>query len=1067
MRRGVRRAAIVLVVGGLLVAGLTFAGAAPPSGPQERISRATAALDRVSSRVERARLEITRLQALGLTPPARLGEELAQGKAGVRAILSSLFGLHWDVVQPTLAAAHRIEAAIAELEKSLANRKLSAAMKSTATTLLAQSPTGNGAITGKVTDQTTGNPLASVQVAVNATSCCSSVTATTDASGNYLASGLATGTYTAYTINSLGYENELFNGIPCGPYGCYSGNGTPIAVTDGAVTPGVNFALEPFGSLSGTVTDATSGLPIGNVEVDLYDATGYSQGYTFTNAAGNYQFSQLAPGTYYALARSNAYINQLYQGIPCESGCTVTSGTPIAVSPGAVTGNIDFALQLAGSVSGTITDAALGTPLSATVYLYDSNGNYVTSAWTDYTGAYQVVGLQGGTYFAAAWNWQYAEMLYDGIICSPSCTVTNGTPISVTFGHDTPNIDFALLKFGSFSGRVTDLSTGLPVTTTSISAYDGGGSFVGYGYSDQTGDYAIGGLLTGNYFAVAHDPSYIDELYNGIVCEPSCDPTTGTTIAVTLGATTPGINFGMNLGGGIMGTVTDSLTGTQLYGIEVDIYDAAGNLEQTMYTNASGDFTVTGLLTGTYFARAWDSSYHAYLGQLFNGILCDPSCAVTTGTPIAVTQGHATSGVNFPLQKLGSIAGHVTDGTSGQPLSYQYVTVYDSQGTYVGNGYTDGTGAYTVQGLKTGTYFAMAAAWGYVTELYNGISCLTPCTVTSGTPISVVLGSVRTGVDFSLVRLGGITGTVTTAANGLPFPYVNIALYNTSGGLVGYSYSGSDGSFGFSGLQPGSYFATTQNNYGYVDELYDNLDCGGSCTVTSGTPIVVSLATVTAGVNFRLHLPYFADVPLNFWARRFIEACYVAGVTAGCSTQPMLYCPGTAVDRWQMAVFLSIALAGSNVPTSGTVPGMGDYNCIAGGQSVFGDVAPTDSGCKFIHYIAAKGITSGCGNGDYCPSLTVDRWQMAVFVAKAIATGPIPVSGTVPGLGAYDCEAGGTSVFGDVSPTDGGCRFIHYIAAQGITAGCGNGDYCPSTTITRDQSAVFLARGFGFNRYGP
>jgi len=168
MRRGVRRAAIVLVVGGLLVAGLTFAGAAPPSGPQERISRATAALDRVSSRVERARLEITRLQALGLTPPARLGEELAQGKAGVRAILSSLFGLHWDVVQPTLAAAHRIEAAIAELEKSLANRKLSAAMKSTATTLLAQSPTGNGAITGKVTDQTTGNPLASVQVAVNA-----------------------------------------------------------------------------------------------------------------------------------------------------------------------------------------------------------------------------------------------------------------------------------------------------------------------------------------------------------------------------------------------------------------------------------------------------------------------------------------------------------------------------------------------------------------------------------------------------------------------------------------------------------------------------------------------------------------------------------------------------------------------------------------------------------------------------------------------------------------------------------------------------------------------------------
>jgi hypothetical protein len=92
---------------------------------------------------------------------------------------------------------------------------------------------------------------------------------------------------------------------------------------------------------------------------------------------------------------------------------------------------------------------------------------------------------------------------------------------------------------------------------------------------------------------------------------------------------------------------------------------------------------------------------------------------------------------------------------------------------------------------------------------------------------------------------------------------------------------------------------------------------------------------------------------------------------------------------------------------------------------------------------------------------------MGVFLAKAIATGAIPSSGTVPGMGDYDCVAGGSSVFGDVSPDDSGCKFIHYVAAQQITVGCGGGDYCPSTDVTRDQMAVFITKAFALRLYGP
>jgi len=35
------------------------------------------------------------------------------------------------------------------------------------------------------------------------------------------------------------------------------------------------------------------------------------------------------------------------------------------------------------------------------------------------------------------------------------------------------------------------------------------------------------------------------------------------------------------------------------------------------------------------------------------------------------------------------------------------------------------------------------------------------------------------------------------------------------------------------------------------------------------------------------------------------------------------------------------------------------------------------------------------------------------------------------------------------------------LAAEGITAGCGGGDYCPDAEVTRDQMAVFLVRTFG------
>jgi hypothetical protein len=57
--------------------------------------------------------------------------------------------------------------------------------------------------------------------------------------------------------------------------------------------------------------------------------------------------------------------------------------------------------------------------------------------------------------------------------------------------------------------------------------------------------------------------------------------------------------------------------------------------------------------------------------------------------------------------------------------------------------------------------------------------------------------------------------------------------------------------------------------------------------------------------------------------------------------------------------------------------------------------------------------------------------------------------------------------FNDV-PTDyWAYSFIETIAANGITGGCGNGNYCPADVVTRAQMAVFLERGMNGGDYSP
>jgi hypothetical protein len=151
----------------------------------------------------------------------------------------------------------------------------------------------------------------------------------------------------------------------------------------------------------------------------------------------------------------------------------------------------------------------------------------------------------------------------------------------------------------------------------------------------------------------------------------------------------------------------------------------------------------------------------------------------------------------------------------------------------------------------------------------------------------------------------------------------------------------------------------------------------------------------------------------------------------------MQYCPESNVTRAQMAVFLLKGIHGAGYAPPALA-----------GSTGFADVALDHWAAAWIKQLAAEGITGGCGGGNYCPESNVTRAQMAVFLLKSkhgSTYTPPPASG----------------VFSDVPPGYWARAWIEQLAAEGITAGCGTGIYCPESSVTRAQMAVFLVKTFG------
>jgi hypothetical protein len=185
----------------------------------------------------------------------------------------------------------------------------------------------------------------------------------------------------------------------------------------------------------------------------------------------------------------------------------------------------------------------------------------------------------------------------------------------------------------------------------------------------------------------------------------------------------------------------------------------------------------------------------------------------------------------------------------------------------------------------------------------------------------------------------------------------------------------------------------------------------------------------------------FIDVLPNEYYFDAVNLLYAHGITNGCASSPLQFCPTEDVTRAQMAIFIVRSIFGGDNFTAPTTP-------------YFTDVGPTDFGFNWIQEMAALGITNGCGVGLFCPDDSVTRAQMAVFIIRA-RYGSTAMFDYLP-----------TPLFTDVLSNAFAFIYIQRMKMDSITSGCTVTTYCPDNPVTRGDMAIFVMRG-GYNDLLP
>ena len=478
--------------------------------------------------------------------------------------------------------------------------------------------------------------------------------------GSYTIENLKPGEYFVYLDDALGNLIGLKNYM--GQY--WENANTPagaktVTVQPGEIFYGIDFVLEPGGSVSGTIT-AGDGAKLDGVWVLAIHASlveGELQPLLanlniFIGRAdeqGHYRINGMPSGSYVLRTVSDSLINQKMGSLVITSGrhsgkvvdqwfggdaslFSIATAQPVPVAAPAVTRGVDFVLEKAKYISGRITDSVSGIGLSFYngVYALDDTSGIPFLSFSMFTskkdqidplGNYSIGPLPSGTYKVLAVaplsgpNNYLSEFYSDAYTFDTAQTVTIGA-------SDLNGIDFTVHQAAAIQGFV-DLPAAGGVTRAGADVLDNfpilvyeatTGKLASMDYVQFSGGYRVDHLLPGQYKVLALPcvPQVAATYYGG---GDTWEDPAAQIVILDYGTVAdcdillePAVNT-------ISGTVKDAETLQGLTQVMVIAYDPSGHPVGMAMSNfdmvtgnvveQDGAFLIPGLRAGAYHLRTF------------------------------------------------------------------------------------------------------------------------------------------------------------------------------------------------------------------------------------------------------------------------------------------------------------------------------------------------------------------------------------------------------------------------------------------------------------------------------
>lgn len=605
-------------------------------------------------------------------------------------------------------------------------------------------------ISGTVTDQADDQPIADTDICVFLQGNDRAFCDRTEADGSYESPAVPPGDYVVEVANSPGYVYEVYDDIQT--IGFFDSSAVADLVTIGPDVTGIDFALEAGFSISGRITDASTGDPILGAEICVFEPDGTGVLCETEAGDGIYTTRPIPPGDYVVgINRAPGFIFEFYDDV-----LALGFDDPILQATGinlnADQAGIDLALDPGFMISGQISAESDGSAIVGTVCVFETDGTGVTCTESDENGFYETQAMPQGDYIVATNPIPgFISEIYDNI---QDIGFTDNFALAdlVSIGpNDAAGINFSLEEGFNISGTISDETSGDPLFDAEICVFEPDATGVTCSATEADGSYLTTGIPAGNYIvAINRSPGFVHEIFDDVIALGFDDRFALADVVAIGPANANGIDFALQPGNTISGQLTDEVSGQPVEG-EICVLTSVGDGVTCTQTDENGFYTTAALPPAEYvvFINNVAGYVHEFYDDIQNIGFED---LFPTASRIDISSGDA-GGIDFALEEGFTISGVVTESDTGFVVENITVCVFEPDETGVTCAETDSSGAYETPAIPAGDYIVSVdpGETGLIGEYYDNIRFDDPGGDPAGLATVIALaGTSVGGIDFQL-----------------------------------------------------------------------------------------------------------------------------------------------------------------------------------------------------------------------------------------------------------------------------------------------------------------------------